>query len=178
MKERARGPAIWQFRWRDKTSKRLSEDIGTEVEYPSRSAVERCSKVAYLRIKINDDRTPIAVEKFGVVLERWSDIDWPNLSVHVRRAMVSGRLDDVKTECSQAPVPMDPTLAEVILEWRRKKLRHTYRAWLGDNGEPLTVQKELMRHASIQTTLNTYGGGMMESMREAHGRVERQAIAP
>ena len=53
----------------------------------------------------------------------------------------------------------------------------TYRAWLGDNGEPLTVQKELMRHASIQTTLNTYGGGMMESMREAHGRVVRRAIA-
>ena len=37
-------------------------------------------------------------------------------------------------------------------------LRHTYRAWLGDNGDPLTVQKELMRHASIQTTLNTYWG--------------------
>jgi integrase len=43
-------------------------------------------------------------------------------------------------------------------------LRHTYRAWLGDNGEALTVQKELMRHASIQTTLNTYGGGMMDSI--------------
>jgi integrase len=56
-------------------------------------------------------------------------------------------------------------------------LRHTYRAWLGDNGEALTVQKELMRHASIQTTLNTYGGGMMESMREARGRVVKQAIA-
>jgi len=56
-------------------------------------------------------------------------------------------------------------------------LRHTYRAWLGDNGEPLTVQKELMRHASIQTTLNTYGGGMMDSMREAHERVVKQAMA-
>ena len=55
--------------------------------------------------------------------------------------------------------------------------RHTYRAWLGDNGEPLTVQKELMRHAFIQTTLNTYGGGMMDSMREAHGRVVKQAMA-
>jgi hypothetical protein len=33
-----------------------------------------------------------------------------------------------------------------------------------------------MRHASIQTTLNTYGGGMMDSMREAHGRVVKQAI--
>jgi hypothetical protein len=139
-------------------------------------------------------------------------VDWPNLSVHVRRAMVSGRLDDVRTEYSQAPVPMDPTLAKVILEWRRKtefrfdsdfvfaspfmagkkpytpwNMQHNYLrpaafkaglGWLGDNGEPLTVQKELIRHASIQTTLNTYGGGMMESMREAHGRVVRQAIAP
>jgi integrase len=48
---------------------------------------------------------------------------------------------------------------------------------LGDNGEPLMVHKELMRHASIQTTLNTYGGGMMDSMREAHGRVVKQAVA-
>jgi hypothetical protein len=88
---------------------------------------------------------------------------------------------------SEAPLPLDPALAEVIFEWRRRTefsansdfvlaglgpigWHHTYRAWLGDNGEPLTVQKELMRHASIQTTLNTYGGGMMDSMREAHGQ--------
>jgi integrase len=92
----------------------------------------------------------------------------------------------VKTEYSEAPLPLDPTLAEVIFEWRRKTdfskdsdfvfaspymagekpytpwnmqanqlspaavraglgpigwhtLRHTYRAWLGDNGEALTV---------------------------------------
>ena len=159
-----------------------------------------------------------------LVALKWSDFDWQNLSVYIRRAIVSGRVDDVKTEYSEAPLPLDPALAEVIFEWRRKAefsadsdfvfaspymagekpytpwnmqhnhlspaavkaglgpigwhtLRHTYRAWLGDNGEPLTVQKELMRHASIQTTLNTYGGGLMESMREAHGRVVRQAIA-
>lgn len=370
LKKRARGPQIWQFRWRDRTGKRLSEDIGTEDEYQNRSAVEKCSKVAYLRIKINDESTSVPVEKFGVVLERyvreempkrfstehsylayinnhirpkwgecslaevkplavrdwlrgikdkkgkhplasktrghikglmhrifdcamlweylppdrnpmslvriegatkrrkkpriltpkefgdliaelnrepcrtmvilalctgvrcselvalkWSDIDWQNLSIQVCRAMVAGRLDDVKTEYSDAPVPLDPALAEVMLGWKGKTefhaesdfvfaspfsagekpyspwnmhhnhlrpaaaraglgpigwhtLRHTYRSWLGDNGEPLTVQKELMRHASIQTTLNTYGGGMMESMREAHGRVVKQAIAP
>jgi integrase len=28
--------------------------------------------------------------------------------------------------------------------------RHSYRSWLDDTGAPLTVQKELMRHASIQ----------------------------
>jgi len=158
-----------------------------------------------------------------MVALKWSDFDWQNLSVYIRRAIVAGRVDDVKTEYSEAPLPLDPALAEVIFEWRRKTefsadsdfvfaspymagekpytpwnmqhnqlspaavkaglgpigwhtLRHTYRAWLGDNGEALTVQKELMRHASIQTTLNTYGGGMMESMREAHGRVVRQAM--
>jgi integrase len=159
-----------------------------------------------------------------LVALKWSDFDWQNLSVYIRRAIVAGRVDDVKTEYSEAPLPLDPALAEVIFEWRRKiefsadsdfvfaspfmagekpytpwnmqhnrlspaavkaglgpigwhTLRHTYRAWLGDNGEPLTVQKELMRHASIQTTLNTYGGGMMDSMREAYGRVVRQAMA-
>lgn len=347
----------------------MSEDIGTISEYQTRSAVEKSSKVAYLRMKINDDQASLPVQGFAVVLERyvreeipkrfstkqsylsyinnhiqprwgqlplteikplavrdwlkgikdkkgkrplasktrghikglmhrlfdcamlweylptdrnpmslvriegstkrrrkpriltpmefsslinavdrepcrtmvilalctgvrcselaalkWSDFDWDNLSVYVRRGIVSGRLDDVKTEYSEAPLPLDPALAEVIFEWRRKTdfcedsdfvfaspymagekpytpwnmqtnqlspaavraglgpigwhtLRHTYRAWLGDNGEPLTVQKELMRHASIQTTLNTYGGGMMDSMREAHGRVVKQAMA-
>jgi len=29
--------------------------------------------------------------------------------------------------------------------------RHSYRSWLDETGAPLTVQKELMRHASIQT---------------------------
>lgn len=369
LKKRARGPAVWQFRWRDKTGKRTSEDIGTTIKYPNKSAVDRSSRVAYLRVMINNDGASVPVEKFGVVLERyvqeempkrfstehsylsyinnhirprwgevplaavkplavrdwlrgiedkkgerplasktrghikglmhrifdcamlweylppdrnpmslvriegcskrrrkpriltpdefakliavvdrepfrtmvilalctgvrcselvalkWSDFDWENLSVYIRRAIVAGRVDDVKTEYSEAPLPLDPALAEVIFEWRRRTefstdsdfvfaspymagkkpytawnmqhnhlspaavkaglgpigwhtLRHTYRAWLGDNGEPLTVQKELMRHASIQTTLNTYGGGMMESMREAHGRVVKQAIA-
>jgi site-specific recombinase XerC len=27
--------------------------------------------------------------------------------------------------------------------------RHSYRSWLDETGAPLTVQKELMRHASI-----------------------------
>jgi len=346
LKERARGPAIWQFRWWDETGKRKSEDIGTTDEYRNRSAVDKCSKVAYLRMKINGDEEK-RVEKFSVVLERyvneeipkrfstrhsylsyihnhvrprwgeflltqikplavrdwlkalkdkkgehplasktrghikgimhrifdcamlweylptdrnpmslvhiegstkrrkkpriltprefsaliiavqhepcrtmvilalctgvrcselaalkWSDFDWENLSVYIRRAIVSGHVDDVKTEYSEAPLPLDPALAEVIFEWKRKTqfaadldfvfaspfmggkkpytpwnmqcrhlkpaaiaaglgpigwhtLRHTYRAWLGDNGEPVTIQKELMRHASIQTTLNT-----------------------
>lgn len=55
--------------------------------------------------------------------------------------------------------------------------RHSYRSWLDDTGAPLTVQKELMRHASIQTTMNVYGKAMSKTKREAHSRVV-QAVLP
>jgi integrase len=43
--------------------------------------------------------------------------------------------------------------------------RHSYRSWLDETGAPLTVQKELMCHASIQTTMNIYGKAMTDSKR-------------
>jgi integrase len=55
--------------------------------------------------------------------------------------------------------------------------RHSYRSWLDDTGAPLTVQKELMRHASIQTTMNVYGKAMSNTKRQAHSRVV-QALLP
>ena len=48
--------------------------------------------------------------------------------------------------------------------------RHSYRSWLDDTGAPLTVQKELMRHSSIQTTMNVYGKAMTDSKRQAHSK--------
>ena len=38
-------------------------------------------------------------------------------------------------------------------------------------GAPLTVQKELMRHASIQTTMNIYGQAMTDTKRQPHRKV-------
>jgi integrase len=56
----------------------------------------------------------------GLAALKWSDFDWGKLSVYIRRAIVSGHVDDVKTEYSEAPLPLDPALAEVIFEWKRK----------------------------------------------------------
>lgn len=56
--------------------------------------------------------------------------------------------------------------------------RHSYRSWLDDTGAPTTVQKELMRHASIQTTLNIYGKAMTDSKRQAHSKVVRLILKP
>jgi integrase len=46
----------------------------------------------------------------------------------------------------------------------------------GWNGAPLTVQKELMRHASIQTTMNIYGKAMTDSKRQAHSKVVEMVL--
>jgi hypothetical protein len=55
--------------------------------------------------------------------------------------------------------------------------RHSYRSWLDETGAPLGVQKELMRHASIQTTMNVYGKAMTDSKRLAHGKVVEMVLA-
>jgi integrase len=49
--------------------------------------------------------------------------------------------------------------------------RHTYRSWLDATGAPIKVQQELMRHASIATTMNVYGKAMPSIKREANGKV-------
>jgi hypothetical protein len=49
--------------------------------------------------------------------------------------------------------------------------RYSYRSWLDETGAPLTVQKELVRHASIQTTMNIYSKAMTDSKRQAHRKV-------
>jgi integrase len=56
--------------------------------------------------------------------------------------------------------------------------RHSYRSWLDDTGAPVTVQKELMRHASIQTTMNIYGKAMTDSKRQAHSKVVELVLKP
>ena len=42
----------------------------------------------------------------------------------------------------------------------------------------MKVQQELMRHASIQTTMNVYGKAMPESKREANGKVVTMVLKP
>jgi integrase len=42
----------------------------------------------------------------------------------------------------------------------------------------MKVQQELMRHASIQTTMNVYGQAMASSKREANGKVVEMVLKP
>jgi len=50
-------------------------------------------------------------------------------------------------------------------------LRHTFRTWLDSVGTPVGVQQQLMRHADIRTTMNTYGDAVITDMVQAHGKI-------
>jgi integrase len=56
--------------------------------------------------------------------------------------------------------------------------RHTYRSWLDETGAPMKVQQELMRHASIQMTMNVYGRAMTATKRRANSQVVRLVFGP
>ena len=84
---------------------------------------------------------------------KWSDLDFEDGTVLVQRSMVHGK---------------EAGLGDGI---GLHTFRHSYRSWLDDTGAPTTVQKELMRHASIQTTMNVYGKAMTDGKRQAHSKV-------
>jgi integrase len=51
--------------------------------------------------------------------------------------------------------------------------------WLDSAGASMSVQRDLMRHASIQTTADVYGRATMsDAKREAHGKVVKMALKP
>jgi integrase len=56
-------------------------------------------------------------------------------------------------------------------------MRHTYRSWLDAAGTPIAVQRKLMRHASITTTLNVYGDVVTNEMATAHSKVVALALS-
>jgi integrase len=145
---------------------------------------------------------------------RWGDIDFHNLTLKIQRSFVQGEIYSTKTEASESTLPLDPTLADVLLthkartdyssesdyvfagqsgkpRWPHTMLadylkpaavksigqigwhtfRHTYSSLLHALGTTPAVQKELLRHADIQTTLNVYTQAMSTDKRTAASRV-------
>lgn len=54
--------------------------------------------------------------------------------------------------------------------------RHSYSSMLRQLGVDVKVQQELLRHADIRTTLNTYTQAMPTALREANSKVVRMVI--
>jgi len=54
--------------------------------------------------------------------------------------------------------------------------RHTYSSMLRHLGVDVKVQQELLRHADIRTTMNTYTQAMPTALREANSKVARMVV--
>jgi integrase len=51
---------------------------------------------------------------------QWQDFDWDSLHVLVQRAIVQGRVGDVKTQYSRKRMPIDPALAKALIDYKRQ----------------------------------------------------------
>jgi integrase len=54
--------------------------------------------------------------------------------------------------------------------------RHSYKSWMDQAEVPLTVQRDLMRHADIRTTAQIYGQVRLEELRGANSDVVKLAM--
>jgi integrase len=61
---------------------------------------------------------------------KWCDVLWDDLTLLVRRGIVTGIVSDVKTKYSNAGMPLDPALAEVLLNWQRRTLFKNPEDWV------------------------------------------------
>jgi integrase len=49
---------------------------------------------------------------------KWQDVDFESLEINLKHGVVHQIVVALKTEVSRKPVPLDPELAKVVLEWR------------------------------------------------------------
>jgi integrase len=61
---------------------------------------------------------------------RWMDFDWTGLTVLVRRAIVDGKVGEVKTKYSQSGLPLDGQLAEILSAWKQASEFGTSEDWV------------------------------------------------
>jgi len=166
----------------------------------------------------------LGVRREEVWALKWSDFDFMAGTVMIQRTIIGGKVyEKTKNQASEALLPLNDSLIQLLLDWRGKSefnkdsdwvwaspwtagemplyfnavqrdyiipaaikaglgkigwhcLRHTYRSWLNAAGTPLGVQKDLMRHATIATTANVYGAGVVDAMREYNSQVVKRVI--
>src|SRR5581483_6150931 len=69
-------------------------------------------------LTLSDAATALRVSELLALM--WTDLDFADLVMYVRRAYVWGRFKVPKSKASKAPVPMHHLLAGFLLAWREK----------------------------------------------------------
>jgi integrase len=93
---------------------------------------------------------------------KWEDFDFDKLSMQVVRAVVRGVVDRVKTEYSEDELPLEPTFAAALLEWK-VLCPPSGDGWLfpsprsGRPYEPGTIQQKVLRAAADKVGIPNLG---------------------
>jgi site-specific recombinase XerD len=56
---------------------------------------------------------------------KWGDMNFDSLEISLNRGVVHQVIGDLKTEASRKPLPLDPDLAQSLLEWQRVAVFNT-----------------------------------------------------
>jgi integrase len=96
---------------------------------------------------------------------KWGDFDFAANTVMIQRAIVGGKVLSVKTAASEAPLPLDESLVELLLDWRGKSPFNADTDWVWaspySGGEmPLyvpAIQRDYIIPASVAAGLGKIG---------------------
>jgi integrase len=90
---------------------------------------------------------------------QWGDILWERLEINIRRAVVLGAVNKVKTPKSKSVMPLDPDLASLLLEYKGNTAPHAHpEQWVFENPargkpwRPSHIQSKWIRPAGLQLT--------------------------
>jgi integrase len=97
-----------------------------------------------------------------IIALKWEDVDFEKLSLFVRRSVVHGQVDEVKTEYSEDELPLDPEFATILLAFKRQ-CPETPEGWLFPS--PVTdrpyhaspIQQDYIRPAGRKLGLGDIG---------------------
>jgi len=132
------------------------------------------SQVTKLKSECSRDELPLDPDVATILLE-WKRLcpategDWVFPSPRTAKPYDSGSLRKKVLQAAALRAKIQGRIG-----WHT--FRHSYRAWLDETGAPLGVQQKLMRHANISTTMNVYGGALMESKRKANTSVVQRVL--
>jgi integrase len=122
----------------------------------------------------------------------WNDIDFDAQWIHLRRGVIRKMRSRLKTEASRAGIPLQPELAQVLLEWRKQTPHPTESHFVlassaKEGKEPIWLETVLARYvrpaavsAGIKETIGWHTfrrslGSLMVTMKE-HPKVAQELL--
>jgi integrase len=111
---------------------------------------------------------------------KWEDVHWEEWTLSVRRAIVDGVVGDVKTKYSESRLPLDPALAEVLFNWKRKSLFARDSDWVLASAQkagelPLRSDRMLARQIKPAALAAQIGSGIgWHTFRHTYSSLLRQ----